>query len=254
MQRSDSVKVNDIFKFLNELYPTQTACDFDNPGMLIGDGEAEVTKALISLDCTLDTVEKANAMECQLIITHHPVIFSPLKNITAGTVAYALIRNGISVISMHTNLDTGSGGVNDCLCKALELENITAYTAEDGYLLKYGIIPPISAKDFAQKIKLTLSGTVKYVDGGRKIKKVLVCSGSGGDFLNEAIKGGFDALVTADVKHHLFLTAKDNGISLFDAGHFNTEDVVIEPLQEILQKNLTNVSFVTDHTSYISYV
>lgn len=248
------MKVKDIFEYLNVLFPVDTACDFDNVGLLIGDGNADVDNALIALDCTIDTVEKAIEMQCQLIITHHPVIFSPLKNIKAGTVVYELIKNGISVISMHTNLDIGENGVNDCLCRALMLERITSYTANDGFLLKYGFTPCILANDFALKLHSLLGARVKFVDAGKKIEKVLVCSGSGGDFLSDAINGNFDALVTADIKHHHFLIAKDNGISLFDVGHFNTEDVVIEPLKEILQKNIPDVSFSTDHTTHIFYI
>ncbi len=245
--------VKSIFDYLNSLYPVDTACDFDNPGLLVGDGEMAVKTALISLDCTLSTVEKAMSENCKLIITHHPIIFSPLKKVTAGSVVYELVKNGISVISMHTNLDIGEGGVNDCLCYELGLSNITPYTAEDGFLLKSGVISPTTADDFAEKIKAKLGGRVKYVDGEKKISKVLVCSGSGGDFINEAINGNFDALVTADTKHHQFLVTKDNGISLFDAGHFETEDVCIEPLREKLQANFKGITFITDHTTNIKY-
>ena len=247
------MKVRNIFDYLNSLFPVATACNFDNPGLLVGDGDSEVKKALISLDCTLKTVELAKAHSCELIITHHPVIFSPLKNAVAGTVVYELIKSGISVISMHTNLDTGNGGVNDCLCQALGLKNITPYTAADGYVLKSGTISPISANDFAELIKAKLGGRAKYVDGKKPIKTVLVCSGSGGDFIEEAIKGAFDALVTADIKHHQFLIAEDKGISLFDGGHFETEDIVLEPLKELLKKQFTETLFLTDHRTEIKY-
>ena len=253
MQRSDNVKVKEIFDFLNRLYPLETACDFDNPGLLIGDGEANVSKALIALDCTLETVKKAIKENANLIITHHPVIFGGLKKINAGSISFELIKNGISVISMHTNLDIGEGGVNDCLCKVLKLEKIIPYTAKDGYLLKCGTVSPISADFFAKQIKDVLGGCIKYVDGGRKIEKVLVCSGSGGDFISDAINGGFDALVTADIKHHCFLEAKDFNLSLFDAGHFNTEDIVIEPLKETLKKEFPEIDFITYHSTSILY-
>ncbi len=245
--------VYNIFDFLNRLFPVSSACSFDNVGLLIGDKEKEVTRALISLDCTLDTVKKARENGCELIITHHPVIFDPLKNLLAGSVQYELVKNEIAVISMHTNLDMEDGGVNDCLCKALKLKNITAFTAEDGYILKFGNISPLSADSFAEHIKAKIGGCVKYVDGGKTIRKVLVCSGSGGEFISEAKNNGFDALVTADVKHHQFLEAKDNKVSLFDAGHFNTEDIVIEPLCEILSKNFCNICFITDHPTDIKF-
>ncbi len=246
--------VNDIYEFLNSLFPIDTACDFDNVGLLIGDGKQTVSKTLISLDCTLETVELAKEKGCELIITHHPVIFSPPKSILSGNIPFELIKNGISVISMHTNLDVAEkGGVNTCLCKALGLKNTKVFIADDGYALQGGDVSPITAENFAKHIKDTLGGTVKYVDGGKKIEKVLVCSGSGGEFISEAIKGGFDALVTADIKHHQFLEAADYGISLFDGGHFNTEDVVVEPLSETLAKEFENIKFITTHKTNIKY-
>lgn len=248
-----NMQINDVFEFLNRLYPISTACEFDNVGLLVGDGNAPLNKAIISLDCTLKTVEKARLESCQLIITHHPVIFDPLKRINSGTVVYELIKSGISVISMHTNLDMGDGGVNDSLCKALQLNGIETYTAPDGYVLRHGTISPTTADSLASHIKARLGGCVRFVDGKRKIKTVLVCSGSGGDYVYEALKGGFDALVTADVKHHQFLFAEDCGISLFDAGHFNTEDIVVEPLKQQLCAQFPEITFITDHRSNIDY-
>ncbi len=245
--------VQNIFEYLNGLYPIDTACDFDNPGLLVGDPNMVVSKAFVSLDCTLNTVKKAADTGCELIITHHPVIFSPLKNVLAGSIVYELIRNNIAVISMHTNLDMGDGGVNDCLCNELELRNIQPVTAQDGFILKSGTHTEISATEFAEKMKHKLGGSVKYVDGGKPIKNVLVCSGSGGEFLKEAINGGFDALVTADIKHHEFLLAADNNVSIFDAGHFNTEDIVLEPLCQKLKEKFSDVSFNVDHYSDIQY-
>lgn len=248
------MKVQNIFDFLNTLFPVSDANDYDNPGLLVGEPEREVKRALIALDCTLETVNEAVKKQCDVIITHHPVIFSPLRNVLAGTVVYELLRNSISVISMHTNLDVGENGVNDRLCREIGLENIKPHTAADGYLLKWGTVLPIGAESFATLLKAKLGGCIKFVDGGKPIKKVLVCSGSGGDFVQEAISFGFDALVTADIKHHHFLTALDNGISLFDAGHYNTEDIIVEPLREMLQKEFSNCEFLTHHPNKFKFV
>lgn len=246
--------VSKIFEFLNKQYPCDTACDFDNVGLLIGDSNQEVKKALVSLDCTLKTIAEAIDKDCQLIITHHPVIFSPLKSLLSGSIPYELVKNNISVISMHTNLDIAeNGGVNACLCNALKIENTEIYIADDGYALMSGTVSPISADNFAKQIKKALGGTVKYADSGKTIKKVLVCSGSGGEFISEAVKGGFDALVTADVKHHQFLEAADYGVSLFDGGHFNTEDIVIEPLKNLLSAEFTETEFITTHITDIKF-
>lgn len=247
------MKADEIFAYLNELYPVDTACDFDNPGFLVGDRNTQITKALISLDCTLTTVKNAVQNGCQLIITHHPVIFEPLKNVLAGSVVYELIKNGISVISMHTNLDIADGGVSDSLCKAIGLKKIEPFTAFDGFLLREGVISPVSAQSFAEQLKTVLGGNVRFTDGGKAIEKVLVCSGSGGEFVNEAVTCGFDALVTAEVKHHQFLFAAENRLSVFDAGHFGTEDIVLEPLRSVLSRRFTDISFITDHTNLIKY-
>ncbi|MBR6510601.1 MAG: Nif3-like dinuclear metal center hexameric protein [Clostridia bacterium] len=245
--------VNNIFEFLNRLFPTDTACDFDNVGLLVGDGEAEVKKALISLDCTFDTLNEAIKNGCELIITHHPVIFTPLKSVTEESIIFNLIKNNIAVISMHTNMDIGANGVNDCLCQNIGLKDIKSLIAEDGYLLKSGEIEPQSASDFAKHLKSVLGGRIKFCDGGKPIKNVLVCSGSGGDFLLDAKLHKFDALVTADIKHNKFLEAKDIGISLFDAGHFETEDIIVEPLKETLANEFNSIDFITYHPEIIYY-
>ena len=247
--------VQNIFDFLNEKFPTDTSCDFDNVGLLVGDPDTEVKKAVVALDCTPSAVNTALKNGCQLIITHHPIIFDPLKRVLAGSAVYEVIKNGISVISMHTNLDVGIGGVNDCLSFALSLENVTKVEAADGYLLNVGeLSSPLYPNVLAVYIKEKLGGAVKYVEADKVIKRVLLCSGSGGSYLNEVLRHGCDALITADVKHNQFLDAERLGVSLFDAGHFDTEDVVTEPLKQMLEDKFSLIKFITVHTSKIKYI
>ncbi|MBE6776805.1 MAG: Nif3-like dinuclear metal center hexameric protein [Ruminococcaceae bacterium] len=246
--------VNDILSFLNNKFPIDTACDFDNVGLLIGDKDQTVTKAIIALDCTMSAINEAIANDCELIITHHPVIFNPLKNILKGSIPHTVVSNNLSVISMHTNLDVGDGGVNDNLCKVLEPIMTETVVANDGYLLKKCTISPICADDLALKLKTSLGGRVKYTDNGKTLENILVCSGSGGNFIYEVKDFDCDALLTADVKHNQFLDAELLGVSLFDAGHFNTEDIVIEPLKELLQTEFSDVEFITNHNSAIKYL
>lgn len=248
------MKIKDVLNFLSCTFPPNTACDFDNVGLLVGNSEDDVKNALISLDCTLQTVETAIAKKCELIITHHPVIFSPLKSVTENSLVYSLIKNDISVICMHTNLDIAENGVTDCLCKVLGLNNITPFISQDGFLLRKGSIPPVSADKLAEHIKKTLGGTVKYVDGGKPIEKILVCSGSGGEFISEVKTAGADALITSEVKHHQFIMAGDTAVSVFDGGHFNTEDIVIEPLKETLNNKFPEICFISDHKSKIKSI
>ncbi len=242
--------VNEIFKFLNQKFPTDTACSFDNIGVLVGNKEKEVTKVIIALDCTLPVIEDAVKNDCQLIITHHPVIFSGLKSVLDDMIVYEIIKNNLSVISMHTNLDQGNGGVNDCLCNAIGLERVEAVVANDGFVIRKGNISPISADRFASYLKLVLGYPVRYV-GNNTVKNVLVCGGAGADYLTLAKQNGCDALVTADVRHHQFLEAAHQGVSLFECGHFNTEVVVIKPLCEMLKKEFPEIKFISNTDSLI---
>ena len=129
LKKGDEVimQVLDIYNFLNEIAPVNTALDFDNVGILVGDPQKAVKKVVVCLDCTPQVVKMAVSKSAELIITHHPVIFEPLKSVvkSESNVVYDCLVNGISVISMHTNLDSSVGGVNDCLARILELENVT---------------------------------------------------------------------------------------------------------------------------------
>ncbi len=242
--------VQDIFDFLNSKYPIETACGFDNVGTLVGDRNKTVTKAVVALDCTMPVINEAVKNGCELIITHHPIIFNGLKSVLEDSLVYEIIKNNLTVMSMHTNLDQGVGGVNDALCEVIGLKNIESVEATDKYLLKKGEISPLLADDFAKHLKTALNYPVKYVGEGI-IKNVLVCGGSGGNYYIEALKNGCDALVTADVKHNHFLEAAQLNISLFECGHFNTEVVVIKPLCEMLSKEFKEIEFIANCDSQI---
>ena len=209
----------------------------------------------MALDCTASAIKTAIKNNCELIITHHPVIFDPLKTVLTGSTVFELIKSGISVISMHTNLDIAVSGVNDCLCRVLGFDNFEKRPASDGYLLNFAELDtPLSADELARHIKEKLGGSVKFTDSGKNIKRVALCSGSGGGYAFDTAVSCCDALVTADVKHNIFIDTERLGISVFDAGHFNTEDVVTEPLKGLLSEKLKTVSFYADHHSEIKYV
>ena len=175
----------------------------------------------------------------------------PQKGLKKGDIVYRLIENGISVISMHTNLDIAEKGVNQELLNVLELENPTYVNCEDGFVFPIAELKDtFNADKFAEYVKEKLNAPIKYV-GENTVKRVAVCSGSGADFLFEAKTNGADALVTSECKHHLFNVAAEMGITLVDAGHFNTEDIIVEPLCEMLKKEFPTVNFITEHFSYI---
>lgn len=237
------IRVIDVFKQLDLHYPVKVAQDFDNVGILVGNAQAEVKRILVTLDCTLSAVNKAVEIGADLIVTHHPVIFRSLKSVTDNSVIIPLIKNNIAVISMHTNFDVGLGGVNDILCAALQLKNVKKFVASDGYLLNSATTDISSPDRLADSFKSLLGFPVRYV-AGRPIKNLLVCSGSGGGFLSEAISKGFDALITADVKHNQFVEAYNNNISLFDCGHYATENICVKPLAVMISDAFPTVEKV----------
>ncbi len=249
------MQVKDVYEKLNEMAPFSLALDYDNAGFLIGDAAAVVKRVVVALDCTPLVVSKAKEVGAELIVTHHPVIFNPLKSVTAEQgVVYDCLSANIAVISAHTNLDSAKDGVNDCLAKALGLTDITVIEDEEGFCFRKGkLSKAISALEFAKKIKSALGGVVRYTDGEKPIHTVAVCGGSGGELLELALKQA-DAFVTADVKHKTFISADANKFSLFDAGHFHTEDTVIEPLAERLSKALPEIDFIALHGTEIKTI
>lgn len=252
--------VTHIYDAIDRLAPFWLTMDFDNTGILVGDRNREVSCALLALDCTPAVVEQARQLGAQLIVTHHPVIFHPLKRVNEDAVVYLLIRSDIAVISAHTNLDIAQGGVNDALasaiglrdCRGLELLN----EQTGAWLGRIGTLPePLSPEAFAAHIKACLNAaSVKFAATPRAIHTVALCSGSGADCLDAAISAGADALLTSEVKQHEYLAAAAAGISIFDAGHFDTEDIVIEPLRDYLAKEIPDVHFFTTHRSAIQAI
>ncbi len=252
--------VTHIYDAIDRLAPFWLTMDFDNTGILVGDRNREVSCALLALDCTPAVVEQAKQLGAQLIVTHHPVIFHPLKRVNEDAVVYLLIRSDIAVISAHTNLDIAQGGVNDALasaiglrdCRGLELLN----EQTGAWLGRIGTLPePLSPEAFAAHVKSCLNAaSVKFAAAPRAIHTVALCSGSGADCLDAAISAGADALLTSEVKQHEYLAAAAAGISIFDAGHFDTEDIVIEPLRDYLAKEIPDVHFFTTHRSAIQAI
>lgn len=248
------ITVNNVLDFLTTEYPPDTARDFDNVGLLVGDGNSTVTKAMVCLDCDINAVKAAKEQGAGLIVTHHPVIFNGLKAVTAGSVVYELLSGGISVISMHTNLDIAVGGVTENLCAAIGLTNVKPFVAHDGFLIREAECGIQNADALAQHIKQSLGGAVRYADSGAEIHRVLVCSGSGGDFLSDVIDGGYDALIAADIKHNVFIDAINHGKAVFDAGHYQSENVIVKPLCKQLSAVFDEIEFFTFNNQKIKSV
>ena len=226
--------VKDVYDYLNIIAPFDTAEEWDNCGLLIGSYKKEVKKIYIALDVTNDVLEDAIDFGADLVITHHPLIFAPVSEILSDSLIYKAVVSGMSFIASHTCLDKTDGGVNHCLANKVGVKNLK--TTENNQFLKYGEIEPCTAEEFAKKIKSALGGMVSFTDAGETIKTVALCSGGGGDFVAEAKNMGADAFLTGEAKHHEYLYSNAFGISMFVAGHFETENIVCEYLYKSLNE------------------
>lgn len=242
--------VNDIYNAINAVAPFSIADSFDNSGILVGSPSSPVSKALLALDITQEVIDEALKKKIDLIITHHPAIFNPLKTIAEGSIAYRLVSNGISHIAAHTNLDkTQSGiGISEIMAKLLEMK-ITDIVFEktdigEGYGKICTLSSPISACELAKRVKQAFqTEVVRYVDGEKPIRSVALCSGSGGSSAKLAAEMGIDAYITGDVKHDQFIDAHNCGLTLIDGGHFYTENIVLDFLKAQLENSVSDVSF-----------
>ena len=263
--------VINIYHLIDQMAPFETQLNFDNAGFLAGHAQQSVNRILVCLDITQETIEEAREMGAQLIVSHHPVIFHPVKSITdedpTGRKLLALAEYGIAAICAHTNLDAVKDGVNDCLARAAGLAEI-GQLHQDGIDRKgepYGIgrggvlrgSAELDLISYGKLIKESLGANgIRYVDAGKPVRKVAVGGGACADMVWDALEKGCDTFVTSDVKYDGFLEAKALGINLIDAGHYPTENVVIPALADYLRGNLDGVEVCLSsrHCEVCSYL
>lgn len=231
-------KVKDFYGYLNSIAPFETQEDWDNSGMLVGDMDAEVKKLAVVLDITHEEIKKAKAIGADLIISHHPVIFNPIKSVTRGSVPYELVASSINALCCHTPLDIADGGTNDSLAELLGIE----VTRTEDPILRLGTVESTTAENLAGKIAKTLNTKVRYADAGRKIEKIAICTGAGCSLIEAA--GEIDAFITGDASHHNFLDCIQAGITLIAAGHYETEIVVVPVLVKKLQAQFPDIEII----------
>ncbi len=249
---------DDIYRYLCELAPPELQMDFDNAGFLVGRRAAPVTRVLLSLDITDEVIDEAAEKGCELIVSHHPLIFHKLRSVTDGEPdarVLHILEKGIGAICMHTNLDIAAGGVNDVLLALLGASCEGSLDA-DG-CGRVGVLPePLSMQAFLLRVKERLHARgLRYYDAGKPVRRIAVMGGAGGDSLRDAYLKGCDAYVTADLKYHQFQEAALYGLNLIDADHFYTENPVIPVLRDKLSARFPELSFSVSerHTAIVRF-
>lgn len=251
-----STKIKDIFQYTETFAPICTAMDFDNCGLLVGEMDTKISTVLVALDITKEVVDEAINHNAQLIISHHPVIFNPIKKLSPTDMPYVLAKNNIAALCLHTNLDLATdGGVNFCLAQALSLNNVEF--VQNQCLAVGDLNEEMPTKLFANQVKNALGcNGLRFTSGNGTVRRVAVSGGAGGENVFACKSLNADCLVTGEIKHHEILAANSLGIAVVDASHYKTEDIVIGPLVAKLSQKFSNVTFIKSHcfTDKMEYI
>ena len=233
--------VRTLYEKMCERIPEELREDWDNDGLMCSsDDSLEVKRALITLDVTEDIVDYAISHNIDLIVSHHPLIFKPLKSLTehshVSRKVIKLIKNDISVMSFHTRADKVDGGVNDTLCDILGLKDARPFG--EGFLGRIGMLEEeLSMEDFSCLLKGLLDcDGVKVSDACIPVQKVAVVGGDGKSYVDAALKEGADTFVSGRIGYNVMAEAGEMGINLIEAGHFFTEHPVTQFFQTLLHR------------------
>ena len=248
----------EIMRVIEATYPTTAALDFDNVGLLAGRAGKEVNRVYLALDATDAVIDRALEAGADMLITHHPLIFSPLKKINdedfISRRILKLIRNDISYYAMHTNYDVlGMAELSEKILGIRDTE-VLDETMEDTEGNKEGIgrvgtlESPMTLEECCVyvKHKLNLGSTKVFGDMDKKVQRLAVSPGSGKTAIAAALKKGADVLVTGDIGHHDGIDAVEQGLSVIDAGHYGTEYIFIDDMKRFLNEKLPVLEVMTE--------
>ncbi len=236
------MRVCDFVERLDALYPRELSCSWDNDGLMCSaDPGKEIRRVLVTLDATKAAIREAERLGCDLIMAHHPMIFKGARAITPDTLVggrtIEALRSGISVISLHTRLDAGVGGVNDCLASAIGLTDLSSFgDRESPTLGRIGNVPTdsqISVESFSETVKQALHLPYLLTAGAFPVRRVAVCGGEGSSVLEAAKAVGADTFVTGEMSYNRMEDAAEMGMNILLGGHYMTEVPVCGRLAEL---------------------
>lgn len=265
------MKIRELIDFLEERYPLHYQEKYDNAGLIVGDAGNEVSGVLVCLDSTEKVIEEAISLGCNLVIAHHPIIFTGIKKLTGvsyiGRTVMKAIRHDIAIYAMHTNLDNVLDmGVSERIAKRLGLTDLAILDPKPEFELKglqvgtgvTGLLPgAMPEMPFLQMVKDRMQANCIRHSGllGKPVQKVAVCGGACSFLLKKAIQLQADVFITADFKYHEFFDA-DNKIVIADIGHYESEQFTIEIIHELLSNNFSTFAahFTKVRTNPINYL
>jgi dinuclear metal center YbgI/SA1388 family protein len=239
--------VREIADSFEKIIPSRLKLEFDNVGFLAGRSSKEVRRVLVALDITARVISEAVDFGAELIVSHHPLILDPIKSVTdnspAGRRLLELLENGIAAICLHTSFDSVTGGVNDALAAAVGAKSVgvVEITGEgpDGSPCGLGRVcelpEPLPLPVFLAQVRsaLGVSG-LRYADAGKPVRRLVVCSGAGGNQVYAAAAHGCDTYLAGEIKYYHWLDGREMGLNVVEADHFCTENVGVPVLRDML--------------------
>lgn len=245
------IKIKELAAYFDEVIPKSLSCDWDNDGVMVcPDFDAPVKRILLTLDVTIGALKYACDTGCDTVISHHPLLFKPLKSLSCVTpsskaAVYAL-KNSINVLSYHTRLDALQNyGVNDTLSSLFGLLETKPFGPVGEEIGRVGRLEgELPFEAFCDKVKNALNvGTLIVVDAGRKVSSVAVLGGDGKDYLMPALYSGADTFVTGRCGYNLDIDAYEYGINVIEAGHYNTEQPVLRSIERMISRDFAGIVF-----------
>ena len=235
-----------LIERLEGFCPLDLQEDWDNCGFQVDTGKEQIHRVLVALEVTGDVIDEAIALNVDLIITHHPMLFSAIKKVKAddviGGYICKLIQNDISVYSCHTNFDKLDGGNNDYIGGLLELEDIRPFDLDNGFCRKGNTPFEVTFLEVVHKAAEAFRIEEKFFktvgDLSKNIEIIGWCSGAGTEFLEAAKNEGCDLFITGDLKYHEAQMAKELGLCVLDAGHYGSEKIFVENMADMLRLEL----------------
>ncbi len=241
------MRAGDIARAVEAFAPGSIQEDWDNSGLIIGSPEDEIHGVLVGFDCTPELVEEAVETGCNMIVTHHPLIFRGVRRLNdsdpVGEAIIGAVRNGIAVYAAHTNADKVPEGVSGAMALRLGLTGVEILVPEEGGtgLGVVGLLPrPMTAMEAVRYVKERFSLSVARISAPieGEIRKVALCGGSGADFIGDAARSGAQLYISADISYHRFFAPK--GMMIMDIGHFESEIDIVDILYSTIRKNFPN--------------
>jgi dinuclear metal center YbgI/SA1388 family protein len=230
---------------MEEIAPTRFAAPWDNVGLIVGDPAAQLSRILLTIDCTAAVLDEARAAGADAVVSYHPPLFQPQKQFLAGAVAFEAARAEIALYCPHTALDVADGGTNDVLADALGLAARVPLRLVDGVhgFGRVGAMERATVGVLASRLKGALDLDYVLIAGAleREVSRAAVCAGSGGEFVGDALAQRVDLLLTGELRHHDALRATEAGLTVMCTRHSLSERAALVPLQQRLCEGLPGV-------------